>query len=371
MKIKVLQILPNFAIGGAERMAVHLMQNLDRTRFEVAAVSLFDRVGSELEFMLGESGITVWYLNKRLGFDPRMYFRLDEVFRRFCPQVVHTHLYVLPYVLPLLFLRRVSGKVHTVHSLAEREVNAAGKAVHSIAFRVGVTPVAIALKVAHSMLRVYGIDNVSLIPNGIPIRNYCTFGMTRTEWRKREGIADEEIVFVSVGRLTGVKNQKLLLKAFDRVKENNQKVRLLIVGTGELRQELEHQAEVMGLGQRVRFLGMRTDISDILGASDVFVLSSNREGNPLALMEAMAAGKPVVATAVGGVPELVVDGSTGILVPAEDAAALAEALSNLLHNAAKRMEMGLEGAKRAEEQFCAKAMAKRYEELYERMLAFY
>ncbi|MBT9134928.1 MAG: N-acetyl-alpha-D-glucosaminyl L-malate synthase [Firmicutes bacterium] len=165
------------------------------------------------------------------------------------------------------------------------------------------------------------------------------------------------------------KNQQLLLGAFARVPDAREKGRLLLVGEGEKRRELELQTQALGLSHRVSFLGVRTDIPEILGACDVFVLSSSWEGNPLSVMEAMAAGKPVIATAVGGVPELVVDGATGLLVPSGDAAALAEEMSVLLHDAARRRELGGAAVKRAEEQFCVKVMAKRYEELYENLPA--
>ncbi len=365
----VLHVLPNFAPGGAERMAVHLMQSLNRERFEVAAISMFDRVGSDLEDMLERSGIPVWYLGKRRGFDPRMYSRIDAVLRRFCPHIVHTHLYVLRYVLPPVVYRRIRGKVHTVHSLAEKEVDAPGKLVHRLAFSLGVVPVAIASEVAVSLNRVYGLTKAPLIPNGIPLQAYRSPAMTRAEWRRREGVGAEEVVFACVGRLTVPKNQQLLLDAFARVPDAREKGRLLLVGEGEKRRELELQAEALGVGHRVRFLGARTDIPEILGACDVFVLSSSWEGNPLAVMEAMAAGKAVIATAVGGVPELVVDGATGLLVPPGDGAALAEAMSVLLHDVARRRDLGRAAAKRAEEQFCVKVMAKRYEELYENLLA--
>jgi glycosyltransferase involved in cell wall biosynthesis len=368
-KAKILHILPNFGLGGAERMAVHLMQDLDSGRFEVAAVSMFDRVGSDLESMLEASGIPVWYLGKRIGFDPRMFYRIDRVLHRFRPHVVHTHRYVLRYAWPPMLYRRVLGKVHTVHNLAEKEVDATGKIVHHLAFRLGVVPVAIATEVARTIQNVYGIANIPLIPNGIPLQNYSSHGSPRLEWRKREGIGDEEVVFATIGRLTRQKNQRLLLDAFARATDEWGKGKLLLVGDGEQRRELEIKVDALRLGQRVRFLGVRTDIPEILGACDVFVLSSDWEGNPLTVMEAMAAGKAVVSTAVGGVPELVVDGATGILVPAGDAAALTDALSVMLCDAEKRLEMGRAAARRAEKHFCVKVMAKRYEELYENLLA--
>ena len=143
-RLRVLHILPNFGPGGAERMAVNLMCGLVQDGFDVAAVSLYDRQGTDLELMLEERGIPVWYLGKRRGFDPRMYIRLERVLRRLQPDVIHTHLYVLRYLWPLSAYRHATARIHTVHNIAEKEVDAAGRCLHYVAFRTGVVPVAIA-----------------------------------------------------------------------------------------------------------------------------------------------------------------------------------------------------------------------------------
>ena len=143
---------------------------------------------------------------------------------------------------------------------------------------------------------------------------------------------------------------------------------LLLVGGGELENAVREQVAALGLQERVRFLGVRADVADILRASDVFVLSSRWEGNPLSVMEAMAAGLPVVSTAVGGVPELVRDRETGLLVPSEDAEALTRAMQALVDDPVRRQAMGAAARQYAVAHFDIRHTVRGYEQLYESLL---
>lgn len=367
--LRVLHIIPNFGSGGAERMAVNLMCGLAKRGLDVGAVSLFDRSDTDLEAELDAAGIPAWYLGKRLGFDARVYAKLGRVLRQFQPDVVHTHLSVLRYAWPLPAYQQVRVKVHTVHNVADKEVDRPGRWIHFLAFRTGVVPVSIAEAVSTSLGKVYGLAQVPLIPNGIPVSQYTTPKVLPTIWRRQEGLSERGFVFVSIGRLAAQKNPFLLLKSFSEGPAAiDAEAQLVLVGEGPLRAAVEEQARAMGLADRVRFLGFRTDIPDILAASDIFVSSSDYEGNPLAVMEAMAAGKPVIATAVGGVPELVEHGRTGLLIPPGDVRALANGMNTLLRNEAMRLAMGHEGASKARRLFEVGTMVEAYERLYRTLL---
>ena len=139
----------------------------------------------------------------------------------------------------------------------------------------------------------------------------------------------------------------------------------MLVGDGAVRTKLEEQARRPGLAGRVVFLGRRTDVAELLPLFDVFAMSSLSEGLPLTLLEAMAAGLPCVSTAVGAIPEAIVEGRTGLLVPPGDPGRLAEALLRVLQDRALRTAMGLEGQARARALFDLKVMTRRYEDLYE------
>jgi glycosyltransferase involved in cell wall biosynthesis len=364
--IRLLQIVPDYGLGGAERMAVHLMLNLDRKRFEVGAISLYDPAGTYFERQLARGSVPVWYLGKRRGPDPRMLPRIASVIRRFRPHVIHTQRYVLRYTLPLASYRRVAARVHTVHNLAEKELDhpLVGLWIHRLAFRHGVLPVSIGQEVTASIVRTHGIDNSPTIPYGIPVQEYRTPSISREMWREREGFAPEDVLFVCVARFFPQKNHRLLLDSFARGVASDPHAHLLLVGSGPLELEVKKRAETLGLRNKMRFLGVRADIPEILGAADAFVLSSDWEGNPLSVMEAMAAGKPVICTAVGGVPELVEDGECGLLVPQRDEKALAKAMKYILEDSEARTRMGRASARRAIERFDLKTMTEAYEDLF-------
>lgn len=366
----MLQILPNFGLGGAERMVVHLMLNLDPERFEVGAVSLYDPSDTHSERSLAQGGVPVWYLGKRRGPDPRMFARIAAVIRRFRPHVVHTHRYVLRYTLPLPSYRRLPALVHTVHNVAERELDhpRTGRWIHHLAFCRGVVPVAIGQEVTSSIIRVYGLNDFPTIPHGITVGEYRNPSTTREAWRREEEFASGDVLFACVARFSLQKNHARLLEAFARGPASDPRARLLLVGKGRLQSEVEKRARDLGLRDKVRFLGLRTDIPEILNAADVFVLSSDWEGNPLSIMEAMSAGKPVISTAVGGVPELVEDGKTGLLIPPGDVESLAQAMRYLLEDSEARTSMGKASVQAALRRFDVAIMAKTYGELYETMV---
>jgi glycosyltransferase involved in cell wall biosynthesis len=369
--IRVLHVVTGFgAGGGAERVAANLLRTSDREQFDMRAISLRGPLGTHVEEALAQDGIPVWYMGKERGFDPLVVARVARTMEHFRPQVVHTHTYALLYAFPYMLCRRIPAMVHTVHNLAEREIdNRSGYLVRRIAFWRGVLPVAIAREVADSLRRVYGIDGFPLIPNGIPVDAFRGPSLERERWRNKEGFAPTDVLFVCVGGLRPQKNPALLLEGFHRGLASDPRAHLLFVGRGALKSELERRIGALGLRERVHLLGLRSDIPEILHAADVFVLSSDYEGNPLSVMEAMAAGKPMICTAVGGVPELVEDGKCGLLVRQRDVKALACAMRYMLENPEARKSMGEVSARRAVERFDLRVMTEAYENLYRTAIA--
>lgn len=366
--IRVLHIVTDFREGGAERVAANLLRASDPEQFDVGAISLLGPFGRHLEHALARDGISVWYMGKESGFDPQVLLRVARIMEHYRPQVVHTHTYALRYAFPYMVYRRIPAMVHTVHNIAEREVEWYGRWVHWLAFRRGVIPVAIAREVAESIRRVYGIDHSPLIPNGIPVDAYRNPPVDRERWRDKEGFASTDFLFVCVAGLRPQKNPALLLQAFHRGPASDPRTHLLFVGGGTLKSELERQIGALGLQSRVHLLGLRSDIPEILNAADVFVLSSDYEGNPLAVMEAMAAGMPVISTAVGGVPELVED-DCGLLVAQGDEQKFSNAMRYIFENTKIRMAMGRASGARALERFDLQIMTKAYEDLYRDLIA--
>lgn len=203
------------------------------------------------------------------------------------------------------------------------------------------------------------------IPNGI---SDAAAG-ARDVVRAGLGLAPDDVAVVTVASLTPAKAQDVMIEAFARMAGPAPGARLLLAGDGPLRGALEEQARRSGVGERVRFLGVRRDVPGLLAAADLFVLSSVREGLSLSLLEAMRAGRAVVATDVGGNREAVVPGATGLLVPAGDAAALAEAMAALAADGAKRTAWGGAARRRWEERFTAEHMVRDTEALYRAVFA--
>jgi glycosyltransferase involved in cell wall biosynthesis len=366
-KARVLQLIPSLPVGGAERMLLQLVTHLDRARYELTVVSLH-RLGSSMERDFAAAGFEVVFLEKRLGFDGRMFARIARALRRAHPDIVHTHRPVLHYALPSLLGRLRRRTVHTVHNIAEREVMGAAKVGHWLAIRAGVAPIAICGAVADGIRRVYGVPARAIIPNGIPVAAFSAPRVPRQEWRRLQGIPDDAILFTCVARLSAQKNVGVLVQAFAALGRRPDRM-LLLCGDGEGQGRLEDAAKRLGVADRVRFLGSRPDVPEVLGASDVFVLPSLYEGHPLSVMEAMAAGRPVIATAVGGVPEVVRPGETGLLVAPGDFQALATAMERLAGDAAERERLGRNGARIAAERFDVSQMAAAYDRLYQELLS--
>lgn len=204
------------------------------------------------------------------------------------------------------------------------------------------------------------------VPNGVPERGT---GLGRRVARADLGLRADQPVVMTVGRLTKMKGQRYLIDATPHLVSRVPGVAVVVVGEGPLRMGLESRAAEMGVNGSVHFLGHRTDARFLLDAADVFVLPSRHEGMPLAAIEAMEAGLPVVATHVIGSREVVADGETGILVPPEDSAALGAAIAGLLAGPGVRAAYGAAGRRRYLDRFTAERMAARTEAVYARLLA--
>ena len=357
--MRVMIVVHGLETGGAEMMVLHLARELDRAGHPVRVVSLH---GDETDVagLMRRAGIDVVALNKAGGPDPRTVLRLRAQMRDFSPTVVHTHLPVLEYVLPAarLYGRRV-GIIHTVHNLARAETrHRVLRAVNRRAFSHGVVPVALNEEVRSSICREYALppSAVPVVGNGIDLDAF--------RGPQRRGLRGAGARLLCVARLAPAKNHALLLQTVALLRESGRDVSLTLVGDGPLRGRLEELARELGISERVRFAGRRTDTPAFYRDCDLFVLLSDYEGMPMSIIEAMASGLPVVATRAGGVGELVDDGVSGALVEA-DAAAAAEAIAAICDDPALYARLSA-GAVRTSSRYSATAMMEKYVGLYDR-----
>lgn len=366
--MRILQMIPTLGTGGAERLLASLVPQLRSWGHAVGVVSEYDGRCGWLAGQLESQGVELHFLGKRRGLDVRMIPRMARAIRDFRPQVVHSHSpHVLRYAIPAVLLSARCPIVHTLHNMAERETDLPGAILQFLAFRAGVAPVAIGHAVAESIRRLYRLAPRVVIPNGIPVSEFEAPPRVGQELRGTLALPPDAPVFIAVGRLCEQKNHAALLDALasDRLRALGS--HLLIAGDGELRGALEETTRSLRLGDRVHFLGTRRDIPRLLHAADVFVLSSLWEGNPLSVMEAMAASRPVVATAVGCLPELV-SRDTGRLVAPGDRGGLEAAMFQLASDLSLARACGRASARVARQRFDAAVMARSYEHLYEELI---
>lgn len=207
------------------------------------------------------------------------------------------------------------------------------------------------------------------IYNGINIKYYERAMTSNLKKRDEFGLGKDDFVCATVGRLVPVKGHTYLIKAIQKVVKVIPEAKFLFVGDGELKPKLSEEIKSYDLQRNVFLLGARSDIATILSCINVFLLPSLNEGFGMVLIEAMAARKPVIATNVGGVPEVIINGTTGILVPPEDPEAFSSAIIKLYNNPEMSLEMGLAGYKRAKKLFNIETTVHELEELYEALIA--
>lgn len=362
-QIRILQLLQGLAIGGIERMVLDLVFACPPPAFETRFCT-FDREG-QLAREVTERGMPIHHRKRRGGLDARFVLYLAGILRRHRVRILHAHnATAFFYGAAAATLSPETRFLYTEHDRAfptpwrERGLHAL------LARRVdAVVTVSSALRDNLVRYEAFRRDRVHVIKNGVRLRPAES---NRATMREALALGDRPTAGI-IARIAPVKNHELLLHAWKRVVEGIPDAILLVVGNGSQEPRVRSLAEELGLGGAVRFLGFRLDIPEILQALDLFVLSSSSEGLSLTLLEAEAAGLPIVATRVGGNPEVVADGRSGILVPSGEPEPLAGALARLLQDPALRARMGAEGRDLYRAQFTLDSMVRGYQRLYRRL----
>ena len=354
--MKIMQVIPYFCFGGAEIMCENLTYALKNAGQEVFAVSLYhDR--TPIARRMEEAGIRIVYLDKKLGLDLSMVPKLKTLIQQERPDVVHSHLNIIKYAAAAAKLAGVRKCVHTVHSLADREAEGrVQKIINGFYFRRGWSvPVALTPEVQSSVSEFYGLPlrRVPVIYNGIDLSR-C---VPKTTYE-----TGETVTILHVGRFDAPKNHPGLLEAFRLLLETHPECRLRLVGDGDLRADMEKLAREKGIADFVEFCGMQSNVYPYLHDADIFTLPSIYEGNPMTIIEAMGTGLPIVASRVGGVPDMISDGESGLLVEPEPQSICA-GLTRLVGDAALRQRLGL-AARKQSQTFSAEHMAWDYISCY-------
>lgn len=365
----ICQLLHSLNVGGAEVLAARLGRRLrDRYHFLYACLDGLGPLGEQLR----AEGFQVEVLDRQPGVDWRMTFRLSRFLRREGVDLIHAHQYTpFFYALAARLLYRRPPILFTEHGRSypdfpRRKRMIANRLLLQRRDRV----IGVGEAVRQALIHNEGIPakRVEVVYNGIDVAAFANGKPNRAAVRAELGLGADDFVLLLVARLDPIKDLATAVRTAGRVARQFPRARLVLVGEGPERAPVEALIRDQGLGEHVRLLGLRHDVARLLPAADVFLLTSISEGIPVTVLEALAAGVPVVATDVGGLPEIIVDGQNGFLAPARDDAALAERVVRLAKDVNLRAQLAEKGRREAEARFTEAQMHAGYEQLYREML---
>ena len=283
-----------------------------------------------------------------------MFTKLIKMFKKYKPDVVHSHIYAGKYAHIAALICRIPGKIYTVHSVARKEAGKINRHLNRFLFKCcNVVPVSLSKEIQKSVMNEYGLDSkkTPIVFNGIPIEN-CI--------EKKSYERNTEILHV--GRFSPEKNHEALVRAIAILVEKGYDIKLSLYGKGELEKTIKGLVCQLHMENRIRFCGVTDHVYEVMNKHDIFVLPSIYEGMPMTLIEAMGTGLPILASNVGGIPDMIVHEKTGLLCdPSTEK--IAEELERLIKSSAERKMYGENAIKRSK-MFSANKMAKEYYEIY-------
>lgn len=358
--IRVVLMITELRPAGAERVVYELATRLDRRRFEPHVLALWSFGGEDGAFAseFRKRDVPVHMLRVGSKVDLTRVPFLVRLLRDLDPQILHSHLFHANLVARLVAPLVRRPRVIATHHVVERRQLAPRMLLDRLSAPLDDRTVAVSEAAARFAREECGARDVLVIPNGIDLEPF-------EQATPAADLAAPGKLVGAVGRLNWQKGFDELLRAFALVLEKHPDAKLVIAGEGDRRRDLERLVERLGIGGSVSLHGHRSDVPRFLAALDIFCMPSRWEGFGLALVEAMAAGKPCVATAVDSLPEVL--GEAGVLVPPGDREALAGAIASLLSDPRRREDLASRARGRAQS-FSVGTMVARYERLYEEVV---
>ncbi|MCM8812070.1 MAG: glycosyltransferase [Candidatus Omnitrophica bacterium] len=366
--MKIVHVIDDLGLGGAQRQLVELLKGLQAMGHETEVIALSEKKASYVQ-AVQQMGVPLTLIPHEGTWSWGTYRRVKQALAQSRPQIVQTWLFTAD-LYGRLAARR-AGVPHIVSTVRSVEPD---KPLHYVwadrflkrwtdRFIVNARAVGDVLRSREGV----GSQKISVIYNGLDPALFSPCGANGSFRREIQVQADVPLIGI-VGRLAPVKDHETFLQAASLVLRNAPEALFLIVGDGDRKERLEKLAVDLGIQKSVRFFQSRQELAGLYGALDLLAVSSVYEGCSNVILEAMAAGKPVVATAVGGNPELVVPEETGLLVPPKKPQKLAAAIQRLIADPALRRRMGERARRRVEEEFTLQRMVQQtllvYEELH-------
>ncbi len=358
MKYKILYLIHTQEPGGAEKMVIELVSNLDKDKFY--PIVCLAKEGWLYE-KLKKRNIKIKVIKTERRFDLLWSLKIASFVKNNKIHLIHSHLLDSNFYGAIASLLSSCPQVATehgeVHYLKEPKILFKYLFTNLIAKKI----VAVS-KSTKERLKQIKCNNVMVIYNGLNLSVFQS-RISKPEVRRKLNIPEEAIVVICIANLHQIKGQDVLLKSFSLIYQKFPNLYVLLVGKGKEEENLKRKAEIMRVKDRVYFLGIREDIPELLAASDIFVLPSFSEAFPVSLLEAMASGIPVIATKVGGIPEMIEEKKSGFLVSPGSPYELAEKISALAEDERLRKSMGSYG-KKIVKKFSIDIMTSKYEKLY-------
>jgi len=375
MKIRILHIINSLDIGGNERFVLQLLAFLPRERFhqEVCVPDRGKDATRDLERECERLRIGFTMIRAVGNLDARVFVKLKRLLTRGRYDIVHTHL-IYSQIYGRLAAAAAGAKcvVSSEQNIYKVKARPPFRWVERRLSGLTDRVIACSSEVREHLVRKVGINpfKVVVVPNAVDTNVFFPIGkqsplFEKVKSARRElGIEDGDVVIGSVGHMARQKGQKHLVAAIPEVQLKYPRAKFVFVGKGKLRRDLREQARALGVEEAVRFAGIRKDIPIVLNCFDVFVLPSLWEGFGTAIVEALACGVPVVATRVGGIPEVIEHGADGLLVPAGLARPLAQSIVRILDDPSLRGDMIYRGLRKAVERFNVTRMAETLAKIY-------
>jgi sugar transferase (PEP-CTERM/EpsH1 system associated) len=370
----IAHIIHRLDFGGLENGLVNLINRIPEDRFHHAIICMTDY--SDFAKRIANPHVTLHALHKTDGKDAGVYLRLWRLLRKLKPEIVHTRNLAALEGCVVARLAGVRGRVHGEHGRDSYDIDGKNRKYNLL--RRACQPfvnryIPLSRDLEEWLLHTVKIPvrKIRQIHNGVDSQRFSVPDV-KPALPVKGFSGDGRIVVGTVGRLQEVKDQLTLVRAFTRLLQCNpyyrDRLRLTIVGDGPMRAEVEALVQQEGVTEQVWIAGARNDIPMLMQSMDIFVLPSKAEGISNTILEAMATGLPVVATSVGGNPELVVDGVTGTLAPPQDAASMAQAIEQYLLQPQLMHKHGQAGRKRIEMEFSMEAMVNKYMAVYDEVM---
>lgn len=362
-KIKVMHLTRSLNVGGLEKLVALFAKRIDPEIFDVSVCCILRKgfFAEELE----SQGIKIFLVNENVekNHSRFLFFKLSKILKQEQPDILHTH-----NTHPLMdgtiagLMAKTPVIIHTDHARAFPD-KLKYMIAENVLSRFINKMVAVSEFSKQQLVDFEKInpDKITVIPNGV---NFESKQYDVKEIRKEFGVDNYEIVIGTVSRLTEQKGTKYLIEAMPKVIEAIPGIVLMVVGDGVCREDLEQQVKQLGIENNVKFYGYQKAVDKYIQSMDFLVSSSIWEGMPLGILEVMQCGKPIVATTVGGVPEVVEHGKTGLLVESKQPEQLADAIVEMANKEGFIESAGLASIQRYKENFTEEIMLKRYEELY-------